>query len=296
MSKLLREEIYYKNRNYYLGLNYLTKNNSNYVHLLSCYEGISFRNLARFIKFDRTGKAFKLDNYLAKPKRYILTTNSKTIKGIMVTISLPEFYQEIEFEDYIIIATKSIEGFKIFSEHLSFTKKAEVVVFNRNHVDLAKDIFPVRKIHQWSAFILNNQKISYPVDTRIMNKNDITFAKSLSKKVPEESSPFRLLKLQLNGLPYRNYIFSSDNNPRVFIGVSQYSSRVYQINYLINSFEDNEFVSSALSIINRFIKTYKCKLICRIRKSELSFYEPIINKSNFEKLSEEYHLHYDFIN
>ena len=291
MNTLLIKAVAYKSKNYYQGLDYLARNHPDNSHLLSCYEGTSFRDLARHVTFDRTGKVLKLNGYLARPRRFVLVAADERIVGVMVTISLPEFYKEIDYEDYAAIDTQAIAGYERFLDHLSFGGRAEIVTFDANQAKLVKSRFSVREIHYWTVFASRSKTSVNPVNAVLMDRGDLGIAKELAQQVPEESSPFRLLTFQLSGLPYRNYVFSRNGKPAVFVGICPYGSGVYQINYFIRLSGSNDFSLAALESVSKLAKAEGCRLIWRLRKKDALQRETLIAKSSFGKLTDEQHLH-----
>lgn len=286
------EEVTYGSRDYYLGLDYLTRNHPDNSHLKSCYEGVSFRNLARCIMFDKGKEILKLDEYFKRPQRFVLISTSGKITGVMVTASLPEFYQEIEYEDYATIDTETAVGYDQFLGCLSFTGKAEIVTFNDEQARLVKSRFAVKKIHNWSVFAYRGGMISgVPVDIKLMGDADLSLTKRLSKGLLEESSPFRSLQFQLKGLPYENYILSFNDGVSVFVGVCPYSTGVCQLNYLVGSQANNELLLIAIDTIGRSVQGSGCKLIWRLKKNDVLKNKALITQSGLVELTKERHLH-----
>jgi len=284
------KEVAYNSRGYRSGLDYLLRNHPDNTHLLSCYEGISFRNLARCIMFDRSSKILKLDRYLERPRRFILVSTTGKIMGVMVTASMPEFYREIEYEDYAVIGAETDSSYNEFLGHLSFSGRAEIVTFNTKQDRMVRSRFRIRKTHCWSVFAYRDKKsASRPLEVRLMDSDDFEVARRLSDKLPEESSPFRSLKFQLKGLPYKNYALSSDDAV-VFAGVYPYSDGVYQLSYLLGS-TDCVPLLSAIDTMGKLVKATGHRLIWRLRKSEVLRNRTLIKRSGFVELAKESHLH-----
>lgn len=286
------KEVTYGSRDYYLGLDYLTRNHPDNSHLKSCYEGVSFRNLARCVMFDKGNGILKLDGYLKRPQRFVLISTSGEIAGVMVTASMPEFYQEIEYEDYAVIDTETAVSYDQFLGSLSFTGKAEIVTFNDKQVRLVKSRFAVKKIHNWSVFAYRGGMISgVPADIKLMDAADLGLAKRLSKGLPEESSPFRSLQFQLKGFPYKNYILSFNGGVSVFVGVCPYGTGVCQLNYLVGSQANNELLLVAIETIGRSVQSSGCELIWRLRRNDVLKNRTLIVRSGLVELIKERHLH-----
>ena len=286
------KEVPYNSRGYYLGLDYLTRNHPDNSHLRSCYEGVSFRNLARCIMFDRDTKVLKLDRYLKRPKRFVLVSTSGKITGVMVTASLPEFYQEIEYEDYAVIGTKTSSDYDKFLSFLSFDGRAEIVTFNAKQAQLVRSRFSVEKTHYWSVFASRgNAFTSNTTNVRLMNSDDFATAKQLSKELPEESSPFRSLQFQLKGLPYKNYVISFDDMISVFVGVCPYSTGVCQLNYIAGSSINSELLLAAIGVAIKSAQASGCELIWRLRKNDVLRNKMLIKRSGLVELVKESHLH-----
>lgn len=286
------KEVPYNSKGYYLGLNYLTRNHPDNSHLRSCYEGVSFRNLAQCIMFDRGRKVIKLDRYLKRPQRFVLISTPGKITGVMVTTSLPEFYQEIEYEDYAAIDTETVSDYNQLLGRLSFTGKAEIVTFNDEQAQSVKSRFAVKKIHHWSIFAYRGGMISgVTANIKLMDNSDSGLAKRLSKGLPEESSPFRSLQFQLKGLPYENYVLSFNGGASVFVGVCPYSTGVCQLNYLVGSRTNNELLLIAIETIGRLVQDSGHELIWRLRKSDVLKNKALIKLSGLVELTKESHLH-----
>jgi hypothetical protein len=286
------KEVTYNSRDYYLGLDYLTRNHPDNSHLRSCYEGISFRNLAQCIMFDRGGKVLKLDRYLKRPKRFVLISTSGEITGVMVTASLPEFYQEIEYEDYAVIGTETSSDYDKFLSHLSFDGRAEIVTFSAKQAQLVRSRFSVKKTHYWSVFASRGNVFpGNAANIRLMDGDDFEVVKQLSKKLPEESSPFRSLQFQLEGLPYKNYVLSLDDMASVFVGTCPYSTGVCQLNYLTGSPTNGELLLAAIGVIVESAQASGCELIWRLRKKDVSTNKILIKRSGLVELVKESHLH-----
>lgn len=286
------KEVPYNSRNYYLGLDYLTRNHPDNSHLRSCYEGVSFRNLAQCIMFDRGGKVLKLDRYLKRPKRFVLISTSGEITGVMVTASLPEFYQEIEYEDYAVIGTETSSDYDKFLGYLSFDGRAEIVTFNAKQAQLVRARFSVKKTHYWSVLACRRKtSTDNTANIRLMDSDDSEMAKQLSKGLPEESSPFRSLQFQLKGLPYKNYILSFDDTTSVFIGVCPYSVGICQLNYLAGSSVNSDLLLAAIRVVAESAQASGCELIWRLRKKDVLRNKTLIKRSGLVELARESHLH-----
>jgi hypothetical protein len=286
------KEVPYNSIGYYLGLDYLTRNHPDNSHLRSCYEGVSFRNLVQCITFDRGTKVFKLDRYLKRPKRFVLISTSGEITGVMVTASLPEFYQEIEYEDYVVIGTGTSSNYDKFLSHLSFDGKAEIVTFNAKHVQLVRSRFSVNKIHNWTVFSCKRKtSTDCSANIRLMNSGDFAVAQQLSKELPEESSPFRSLQFQLKGLPHKNYVLSFDDTTSVFIGVCPYSAGICQLNYLAGSSVSSDLLLAAIRVAIESAHASGCELIWRLRKNDVLKNKSLIKQSCLVELAKESHLH-----
>jgi hypothetical protein len=289
MNNLEIKEIKYKSKDYYKGLNYLLKNYQDNTHIISCYEGISFRNLARYINFDRKGKVLKLDKYLKVPRRILLIDESFEIYGVAIMVSLPEFRKEIGCEDYIIIVAGNKESYKKLLDYLSTEGKSEIVVFAKNQNNIVKRKYLIKKIHYWSVFSsVKKSSIKYH-DYKLMDDKDFPIARKLSKTVPEESSPFRLLNFQIKDFPYYNYKFSFGES-FVFIGICPYATKINQIAYLINNSTDKNAVL-ALEALNSIYLKRGNRLIWRLRKKEISKFKNLFRHSTFKDIIKEYHLH-----
>src|SRR3989338_3343597 len=188
-AKIIIEAVY-NSENYRRGLEYLKRNHPDNWHLKSCYEGVSFINLARCILFDRNRKVFNLSRYLSRPQRFVLISASGEISGVMVTASLPEFYQEIEYEDYAVIGAETVPDYRLLLNRLSFTGRAEVVTFDTLQAKIVQSKFSIGEIHYWSVFKYSGQvAVGKTMKVRLMNEGDVDLAKQLSKKLPVESSP-----------------------------------------------------------------------------------------------------------
>ena len=287
------KEVAHKSRGYYLGLDYLIKNHPEKLHLRSCFEGVSFRNLARYIMFDRGKKALKLDSYLKRPKRSVLISALGKVTGVMVTVSLPEFYEEINHEDYAVIGAENMLGYNELLSHLSFTGRAEIVTFNAEQAELVRSRFSVRDTHYWSVFTYQGKMASSSnVAVRLMDGNNSDLARRLSLRLPEESSPFRLLRLQQMGLPYKNYVLSFKGKDAVIIGVCPYSTGVCQISYLVRSRINETHLLSAIEALSKFMHVMECKPVWRLRKGDIAKNQALITRSGFVESAKESHLHF----
>lgn len=286
------KEVAYDSRGYYLGLDYLTRNHPDNSHLRSCYEGVSFRNLAQCIMFDRGKKVLKLGRYLRRPQRFVLASTSGKIAGVMVTASLPEFYQEIEYEDYAVIGAETASDYDKFLSRLSFTGRAEIITFNAKQVQLVRSRFSIKKTHYWSVFAYwGKTSVNNTANIRLMSSGDFDLAKRLSERLPEESSPFRSLQFQLKGLLYKNYVLSLNDSTSVFAGVCPYSAGVCQLNYLVGSPADDKFLLTAIEAVGKLVKASGCELIWRLRKKDVLRNKVLIGRSGFVELMKESHLH-----
>ena len=287
------EEVAYKSKGYYSGLDYLMNNHPDDLHLRSCFEGVSFRNLARYIMFDRGKKGLRLDSYLKRPKRFVLISAIGKVVGVMVTVSLPEFYEEINCEDYVVIGAENMLGYNELLSHLSFTGKAEIVTFDAKQAKLVRSRYSVREIHYWSVFASKVEDVSSSnVTVRLMDDNDSDLARRLSLKLPEESSPLRSLRLQQMGLPYKNYILSSKDKDEDIIGICPYCTGACQISYLVRLQTGEAYLSSAAEALNKFMHVMKSKLVWRLRKSDITENQALITRSGFVELAKESHLHF----
>jgi hypothetical protein len=286
------KEVPYNSKGYYLGLDYLTRNHPDNSHLRSCYEGVSFRNLAQCIMFDRGRKALGLDRYLKRPQRLVLISISGKITGVMVTASMPEFYQELEYEDYAVIGTETSSNYDKFLSHFSFDGRAEIVTFDVKQAQLVRSRFSVKKTHYWSVFAYRGKtSTDNSANIRLMDSGDFIAARQLSKGLPEESSPFRSLRFQLNGLPYQNYVLSLDGSSSVFVGVCPYSTRVCQLNYFVGSPVNDELLLTALETVGKLVQSSGCELIWRLRKKDVLKNKALIKRSGLVELAKESHLH-----
>ncbi len=286
------QKVAFNSSEYCLGFEYLLKNHPDNTHLLSCYEGISFRNLARCIMFDRTGNVLSLDEYLEIPQRYIIISPVGKITGVMVKASMPEFYREIEYEDYVVIGTENVSNYGEFLENLSFDSKAEIVTFNAEQEQIVRSRFRIRTTHYWSVFSYRDRKtLAKSFKVRLMSIDDIKMARQLSENLPVESSLFRSLKFQLGGLSYKNYALSFDDGATVFVGICPYSSGIFQLIYLVGPLTNSALLLSAIETIGKIINTEGQGLIWRLRKSEALQKKAMIKQVGFVELAKEKHLH-----
>jgi len=241
--------------------------------------------------FDRGTKVLKLDRYLKRPHRFLISTSGK-ITGVMVKASLSEFYQEIEYEDYAVIGTETSSDYDKFLSHLSFDGRAEIVTFSAKQAQLVRSRFSVKKTHYWSVFTSRGNVFpGNAANVRLMDSGDFEVAKQLSKELPEESSPFRSLQFQLKGLPYKNYVLSLDDMTSVFVGTCPYSTGVCQLNYLAGSPTNGELLLAAIGVVVESAQASGCELIWRLRKNDVSMNKILIKRSGLVELVKESHLH-----
>jgi hypothetical protein len=242
--------------------------------------------------FDRSGKILSLDEYLERPQRFILLSPEGKITGVMVTASMPEFYQEIEYEDYAVISVENASDYGEFLDDLSFEGRAEIVTFSAEQEQIVKSKFRIRTTHYWSVFKYQDKKTALrSLKVRLIDGDDFETAKHLSEKLSEESSPFRFLKFQLGGLPYKNYALSSDDGTTVFAGVCPYSAGICQLIYLVGPLADRVLLLSAIETVGKLTNTEDQELIWRLRKSEVSRNKALIKQSGLVELVKENHLH-----
>lgn len=286
------QKVAFNSRGYRSGLDYLLRNHPDNTHLLSCYEGTSFRNLARCIMFDRIGKVLSLDEYLERPQRFILVSPSGKITGVMVTASMPEFYQEIEYEDYAVIGTETTFGYGEFLDSLSFGGRAEIVTSSAEQEQIVRSKFRIRAIHYWSVFKYRDKKTTpRSFKVKLMDADDFETARQLSEKLSEESSPFRFLKFQLGGLSYKNYALSSDDGATVFAGICSYGTGICQLIYMVSPSADSALLLSAIETVGKLTNAEGQGLIWRLRKSEVSQIKALIKQLGLVELAKENHLH-----
>lgn len=279
-------EVGYGSLEYGQGLEYLRKRHPNNFHLRACYEGLSFQNLARCILFDRNGRVENVDQYIKRPKRYILKSKNGEVIGVMVVTSLPEFYDEIDYEDYVIIETNKISDYIFFINQLSFSGKAEIVTFSEEQVELVKSIFNIREIHEWSVYAFHKKNAPKDlIESRLMNNFDLDVAKFLSNLLPEESSPYRTLQFQLAGLEYKNYEIPCD----YYFGIYLYSTGIFQVNYLISRSLSTDCPFNEIIDAISLVQLQGVRVIWRIRAAERTKMNRLIQ--NLVKTSNEWHLH-----
>jgi len=176
---------------------------------------------------------------------------------------------------------------------LSFTDRAEIVTFDAKQAELVRSKFPVRETHYWSVFTYQGKKASSSdITVKLIDDNDSDLAKQLSLRLPEESSPFRLLQLQLMGLPYKNYILSFKGKDVVIIGVCPYGTGVCQISYLVRSHTNDAYLLDAVKALSKFVHVAECKLVWRLRKSDITKNQALITRSGFVESAKESHLHF----
>jgi|GEM_PF-4534930 len=286
------KKVTYYDKDYFLGLDYLSVNQPNNPHIKSCYEGISFRSLAQHILLEKDRVVFKSNKYLKRPDRYILYSDSGAIIGVMIRVSLPEFFKEIDYEDYVIISADSPSDYSILLDQLSFSGRAEIVTFNNDQVNLVKTKFLVKEIHYWSVFFHEKElNCVNNIDIRLMGKDDVKMAAKISEKTTEVLFPSNSLKLQLAGLSYKNYVISSGNRVLVYMGISYYSMGFYKIDYLVNLTNDSKNLSLAADKVSGLAEILGCKLIWRIKREDVNKNMSLIKKLNFVEFSKEKHLH-----
>lgn len=285
------KKVSYDSRDYYLGIDYLEKRHPENLHLRVCYEGDSIRNLVQCIIFDRSKRVFRFDRYLKRPKRFILFSANGKIAGVMVTMSLPEFYQRIGCEDYALIEAETIFDYHLLINHPSLVGRFEIVVFNDKQAQLVRSRFSVRKTHYWSVFAYRGRTfISDPFDIRLMNSGDFDIAKRLSKRF-SESSPARSLEFQLRGLPYKNYVVSFDDATLAFVGISPFGTGAYELNYSLGLPRSSALMPRAIAAVGRLVLDLGCEFIWRARKGFVSRNRKLIRQSDFVEVIKERHLH-----
>lgn len=286
------KEAAYNSESYRRGLEYLKRNHPDNWHLKSCFEGVSFRNLARCVLFDRNGKVFNLSGYLKRPHRFVLVSTLGEVTGVMVTASLPEFYQEIEYEDYAAIGAETTSDYRLLLNRLAFTGRAEVVTFNAWQAKIVRSKFSIGEIHCWSIFKYGGQTATGKMaKVRLMNAGDVDLVKRLSKKLPAESSPFRSLLFQLKGFPYENYVLSLNGKTSVFIGVCPYAEGVCQISYLVGLPNSGALRAAAIRAGGEFARASGNELILRMRKKDVMKSGMRIRQSGLVEMTKEKHLH-----
>ena len=244
-------EVFYGSEDYYLGLEYLIDKHPDNPRLRSCYEGTNIRDLVQCIIFERSKKVFKLAGYLKRPQRFILTSVSGEIIGVMVTMSLPEFYEKVGYEDYAVIGAETMHDYRKFLGHPSFTRNIELVAFNSRQAQTVVAQLPVKETHYWSIFTYRNRvSTTGRINIRLMNAGDLNMAKRLSEKM-SGSAPCRSLQLQLKGLSYKNYALSMGELGPVFIGICPCSTGVYEIDYSVAPSVDCAFLPVAIEAVGR---------------------------------------------
>ena len=284
-------EVFYGKAGYFLGLDYLTKKHPDNSRLRSCYEGTNIRDLVQCIMFDKRKRVFKLDRYLKRPRRFILISNSGEIIGVMVAMSLPEFYQKVGYEDYAVIGAETTSGYREFLKHPALAGRVEIVAFDAKQAQLVASMFSVKKVHYWSIFAYRGGTFAHSrVNIRLMGTGDFGLAKQLSKELVE-SSPLRSLSLQLKGLPYKNYVLSFDSAAPIFIGVCPSSTGVYQIDYLVVLPADRALLPVAIETVARVIKGSGCELIWKIKTEDVSERKSLVRQAGFVRVFDERHLH-----
>lgn len=290
-AKIIKEAVY-NSESYRRGLEYLQRNHPDNWHLKSCYEGVSFRNLARCVLFDRSGRVFNLGKYLRRPRRFILISVSGEVSGVMVTASLPEFYREIEYEDYAVIGAETASDYRLLLNRLFFTGRAEVVTFNALQTKIVRSKFSIGKVHYWSVFKYGGQTATgKTTKVRLMNGGDVDLAKRLSKKLPAELSPFRSLLFQLKGFPYKNYVLSLNDEASVFVGVCPYGEVVCQVSYLLGLPNNGMFRAVAIRTVGELVRASGNELIMRMRKKDAMKSGTLIRQSCLVEMTKEKHLH-----
>jgi len=286
-------EVFCGSVDYFFGLDYIMKKHPDNSRLRSCYEGTNIRDLVQCILFDRRKRVFKLDRYLKRPRRFILTSACGEIAGVMITMSLPEFYQKVGYEDYAVIGTETASDYCEFLKHPSLANRVEIVAFNARQAQLVASRLSVKETHYWSIFTYRGKTSARScINIRLMNAGDFDLAKQLSKGLAEYSPPSSL-RFQLEGLPYKNYILSFDSAASVFIGVCPSSTGVYQINYLVVSPANRELLPVAIEAIGRLVKNSGCELIWKIKTKDVPENKSLIKRSGFVKVFDERHLHLD---
>jgi len=242
--------------------------------------------------FDRSGEVLSLDKYLERPQRFILVSTVGKITGVMVTASMPEFYREIEYEDYAVIGTETASGYGEFLDNLSFGGRAEIATFGAEQEQMVRSRFRIRTTHCWFVFTYRDKKTPpKSLKVRLMDADDFKMARHLSEKLPEESSPFRSLKFQLGGLSYKNYALSSDDGATVFAGICPYSAGICQLIYLVGPLADSALLLSATETVGKLTNAEGQGLIWRLRKSEVLQNKALIKQSGLVEMTKENHLH-----
>lgn len=292
VKKNLVKKVDYNSPDYYLGLDYLIRKHPKNSHLRSCYEGVSFRNLARCIMFDRNEKNLELDEYLQRPQRFILYSASGEVMGVMVTVSLPEFYHEIEYEDYVAIDANSMSSYCELLNHPSFEGKVEIVTFSAKQAQLVKSKFQIQEVHCWSVFRYQGKKeANQLLPIRLMNEDDLQLAEHLSARFSDESSPLKALKFQLQGLDNKNYILFSSGDDPTLVGIHYYGQGLFRVNYFINLSNNKTLLYATLEAVGEITKASGYELILRFKETDNFYSKKMIKKSGFVKLVKEQHLH-----
>jgi len=282
----------YGSLDYYEGLSYLLNYHPNNFHIKACYEGVTFQSLAQCLFYDRNGSIRKSANYLKKPVRFLIKSKSNNILGVMVTVSLPEFYDKIDYEDYAIIITDNIEIYKKTFHQLSFKGKAEIVTFSPKQAGLVDSKFSIGEIHNWSVYLYRDHFTDFPLmNIKLIDKTYLQKIKQLSTQLPIEASPYRSAQFQLNGLPYKNYFASFGKDISVYMGISCYTTGVYKVHYILGLPATDWRLIAFVKTVSKLVNDWGCKLVWRLRKNEVNSYSRLLKQVGYVEVSKEIHMH-----
>lgn len=295
MSAELKEITHQNRTEFEKGLSYVAKREPQGFHLRSCYESTSFQRLAQCLLFDKYGDVSTVEEYLERPKVYLLEDEKEgEIKGLCVLCSMSEFGNELDFETYVIADADTKSHYKMLLERLPGNTSLEVVTFDPKQQEVVRKIFPDHHIHSWSVFLLETSGLKNSVPKlELLDENCLPFIKYLNPQFPIEKSPYRSLKFQLAGLPYRTYTLPNNKlQPMAIVCAREYCTSVWEILYVFEAEKDNHrLLVDLLQSVGRILISSGNQLIWRLPKHEVSDKNDLLSQCQFSRVVEELHFH-----
>lgn len=293
MSVELKEIDRHEGGSYERGLDYIAKRGPEGFHLRSCYEGTSFQRLTQCLLFDKNGEISTAEQYPERARIHLLEGREKEIKGLRIVCNMTEFRNELDFETYVIADADIQSHYRKLLERLPQNTNLEVVTFDPKQQEVVRKIFPDHHIHSWSVFLLETSGLKNSVPKlELLDKNYLPFIKYLNPQFPIEKSPYRSLKFQLAGLPYRTYILPNKSQPVVAVCVREYCASVWEILYAFETEKGNHrLLVDLLQSVGHILISSRNQLIWRLPKHEVSDKNDLLSQCQFSRIAEELHYH-----
>lgn len=252
--------------------------------------------------FEKTLRMLRYDAYRVIDEKISVTQDvnriayykDEVIEGVAIRASFDEFYDLLDYEEYIIIVSESIDVFmSLYKEISKESKKFEIITFRKNEREYLKKMQKDFYVHYWEVYEIEPMKYKEEFDavSSLFSYEDIKDCKFIQD---DEKNPIRYKHFYDNNVD-GYFVFSycdDEEKPALVTSVLPYVDRVAEIKISVineNEVDSDKVVKFLRNVIANCSSLYD-KAILRV-KNPSYFISSILNCGKFKCISKEEHIH-----